>query len=102
MDPLTHIVVGRAVVAAADDSAPAARGVAAAAILGALSPDVDAAIAFSGWDRYIRIHEFGTHSLAGAFVMAGLPAVVVRAVRRVRDRQRSCEAAKAGRPERAA
>jgi membrane-bound metal-dependent hydrolase YbcI (DUF457 family) len=88
MDPLTHIVVGRAVVAAADDSPRAVRGVAAAAILGALSPDVDAAIAFSGWDRYVRIHEFGTHSLAGAVAMACLTAVVVGAVGRFRDRRR--------------
>jgi membrane-bound metal-dependent hydrolase YbcI (DUF457 family) len=88
MDPLTHIVIGRAVVAAADDSPRAARGVAAAAILGALSPDVDAAIAFSGWDRYVRIHEFGTHSLAGAFAMACLTAVVVGGVGRFRDGRR--------------
>jgi membrane-bound metal-dependent hydrolase YbcI (DUF457 family) len=78
MDPLTHIVVGRAVVAAADREGRAARGVAAAAILGALSPDIDAAIAFSGWDRYIHVHEIGTHSIAGAILMAGLTAVVVR------------------------
>jgi membrane-bound metal-dependent hydrolase YbcI (DUF457 family) len=92
MDPLTHIVVGRAVVAAADDGPRAARGVAAAAILGALSPDVDAAIAFSGWDRYVRFHEFGTHSLAGAFAMACLTAVVVGAVGRFRDRRRDGDA----------
>src|SRR5437773_10691684 len=85
MDPLTHIVVGRAVVAAADRHDRAPRGVAAAAILGALSPDIDAAIAFSGWDRYLRIHEFATHSLAGALVMACLTAVVVRAMGQLRD-----------------
>jgi membrane-bound metal-dependent hydrolase YbcI (DUF457 family) len=78
MDPLTHIVVGRAVVAAADREGRPYRGVAAAAILGALSPDIDAAIAFSGWDRYVRFHEIGTHSIAGAIAMACLTAVVVR------------------------
>jgi membrane-bound metal-dependent hydrolase YbcI (DUF457 family) len=86
MDPLTHVVVGRAVVAAAERHERAPRGVAAAAILGALSPDIDAAVAFSGWDRYVRIHEIGTHSIAGALVMACLTAGVVRAVGRFRDR----------------
>ncbi len=85
MDPLTHIVVGRAVVAAADSGDRPGRGVAAAAILGALSPDVDAATVFIGWDRYVRIHEIGTHSIAGAVLMACLTAVVVRAVSRLRD-----------------
>jgi membrane-bound metal-dependent hydrolase YbcI (DUF457 family) len=78
MDPLTHIVVGRAVVAAFGGDGPAARGVAAAAILGALAPDIDVGVALFGWDRYLRIHEVGTHSLAGALVMAGLTAAGVR------------------------
>jgi len=85
MDPLTHIVVGRALVSAVGRAWRPPRGVAAAAILGALSPDIDAAVAFNGWDRYVRIHEIGTHSIAGALVMAGLTAVVVRAVGRLRD-----------------
>src|SRR5262249_15168239 len=80
MDPLTHIVVGRAVVAAADRHEPARRGVAWAAVLGALSPDIDSALAFSGWDRYVRVHEIGTHSIAGAFAMACVTAAVVRGV----------------------
>src|SRR5712692_8544000 len=88
MDPLTHIVIGRAVVAAADGTERPARGVAAAAILGALSPDIDSAIAVSGWDRYVRIHEIGTHSIAGAVLMACLTALVVRTVGRFRDRKR--------------
>ena len=78
MDPLTHIVVGRAVVAAFDGDGPAARGVAAAAILGALAPDIDIGVALSGWDRYLRVHEVGTHSLAGALATAGLMAAGVR------------------------
>src|SRR5881296_177550 len=82
MDPLTHIVVGRAVVAAADRHEPARRGVAWAAILGALSPDIDSAVALGGWDRYVRVHEIGTHSIFGAFAMAGLTAAVVRGVGR--------------------
>jgi membrane-bound metal-dependent hydrolase YbcI (DUF457 family) len=76
MDPLTHIVIGRAVVAAARDERRN-RTVGAAAILGALSPDADGAIAFAGWDRYIRWHQFGTHSILGATAMAALAAIVV-------------------------
>ena len=38
MDPLTHVVVGRAVIAA---------------VLGALAPDVDVPVALAGWDRYL-------------------------------------------------
>jgi len=76
MDPLTHIVIGRAVVAAARDESRN-RVVGAAAILGALSPDVDSALVFAGWDRYVRAHQFGTHSLLGALTMAMVTAVVV-------------------------
>jgi membrane-bound metal-dependent hydrolase YbcI (DUF457 family) len=46
-------------------------------VLGALSPDVDSALVFAGWDRYVRAHQFGTHSLPGALAVAGLAAVVV-------------------------
>jgi membrane-bound metal-dependent hydrolase YbcI (DUF457 family) len=76
MDPLTHIVIGRAVVAAARDERRN-RLIGAAAILGALAPDADSALAFAGWDRYVRAHQSGTHSLLGALAMAGLAAVVV-------------------------
>jgi membrane-bound metal-dependent hydrolase YbcI (DUF457 family) len=76
MDPLTHIVIGRALVAAARDERRN-RTIGAAAILGALSPDADSAIAFAGWDRYVRAHQFGTHSLAGAIAMAAVTAIVV-------------------------
>lgn len=78
MDPLTHIVLGRALVAAADTDGPAARGVAAAAILGALAPDIDICVALFGWDRYLRVHEVGTHSLVGALAMAVFTAAGVR------------------------
>ena len=89
MDPLTHIVVGRAVVAAADRRDGALRGVGWAAILGALSPDIDSAVAFSGWDRYVRIHEIGSHSIAGAFAMACLTAAVVGTAARLRGTTRA-------------
>jgi len=76
MDPLTHIVIGRAVVAAARDERRN-HLVGAAAILGALSPDIDSVIAFTGWDRYVRAHQFGTHSLVGMLVTASLAAIAV-------------------------
>ena len=103
MDPLTHIVAGRALVAAARDE-PKNRVIGAAAILGALAPDADSAIAFAGWDRYVRAHQFGTHSLLGALTMAALAAVVVdRFVRaRVLDVGAPLQGAQSGRPERVA
>ena len=88
MDPLTHAVIGRAVVAAARDEVHD-RAAGAAAILGALSPDVDSAIAFAGWDRYVRAHQSGTHSIAGALVTALLAAALVAAIARVVRRWRA-------------
>src|SRR3954471_22411258 len=79
MDPLTHIVVGRALVAAAGPHAkPQSFAIGAAAILGALSPDIDSGLAFAGWDRYLRMHQAGTHSLPGALFMACCAAALVR------------------------
>src|SRR5258705_13863449 len=77
MDPLTHVVVGRAVIAALPDEHRLGRGAAAAAVLGALAPDVDAPVALAGWGRYLRVHEIGTHSIAGAAVAAWAAAAVV-------------------------
>jgi membrane-bound metal-dependent hydrolase YbcI (DUF457 family) len=78
MDPLTHVVVGRAIVAVAGREDRQSLALGAAAILGALSPDVDGAVAFSGWDLYLRVHQSGTHSLPGALATAGLAAALVR------------------------
>jgi membrane-bound metal-dependent hydrolase YbcI (DUF457 family) len=86
MDPLTHIVIGRAVVALGDREPRPPRGVAWSAVLGALSPDIDSAVALGGWDRYVRIHEFATHSVAGAMALAAVTAVVVTSIARLRDR----------------
>src|SRR4051794_6178825 len=77
MDPLTHVVVGRAIVAALPDERRLGRAAPAAAILGALAPDVDIAVAIAGWDRYLRVHEIGTHSIAGAALTACAAAAVV-------------------------
>jgi membrane-bound metal-dependent hydrolase YbcI (DUF457 family) len=83
MDPLTHVVVGRALAAAAArPDRPQSFALGAAAVLGALSPDIDSVVAFGAWDRYLRVHQFGTHSLLGAVVMAGCTAGVVWLVHR--------------------
>ena len=96
MDPLTHVVVGRALVAALPDQRRLGRGAAAAAVLGALAPDADGGVAFTGWDRYLRVHEIGTHSLAGAAVMACAAAAVVTFFTRKSQYSRLVAAAAAG------
>jgi membrane-bound metal-dependent hydrolase YbcI (DUF457 family) len=79
MDPLTHIVVGRALTAAAArDVRPQSLALGAAAVTGALCPDIDSIVAFAGWDRYLRVHQFGTHSLLGAVLVACSAAALVR------------------------
>jgi hypothetical protein len=57
------------------------KGVKAAAVLGALSPDVDCVLT-PRWDVYLRAHEIGTHSLAGAMITGLASAAIVRAVLR--------------------
>src|SRR6185295_18938446 len=96
MDPLTHVVVGRAQVAALPDERRLGRGAAAAAVLGALAPDADGCVAFTGWDRYLRVHEIGTHSLAGAVMMACAAAAVVTLFTRKSKYSRLVAAAAAG------
>jgi membrane-bound metal-dependent hydrolase YbcI (DUF457 family) len=44
----------------------------------ALAPDIDAVLMPFGWDRYLRVHEIGTHSLAGSLVVAGVVALIAR------------------------
>ena len=43
-------------------------------MLGSLTPDIDAAFMPFGWDRYLRVHEIGTHSILGALACAVLTA----------------------------
>lgn len=80
MDPLSHMALAHNVVRLRQP-APAARGVVPAAVLGALSPDVDIFLLPYGWDRYMVVHEGGTHSVIGALVVASLAAALVRVVR---------------------
>jgi membrane-bound metal-dependent hydrolase YbcI (DUF457 family) len=77
MDPVSHSVIGRAIVAATGRrlSAP---GSGAAAILGALSPDVDFVLMPFGWDIYLRAHAAGTHSIAGALLTGAGSAILIR------------------------
>ncbi len=83
MDPVSHAVIGRAVSAAVRPQDARARGVAAAAILGSLSPDVDFVLMPVGWDVYLRAHVIGTHSIAGALLTGlGSAALVRLCVRR--------------------
>ena len=86
MDPISHAVFGYALVTAAQrtavDSAQVTsgtRGMAAAAVLGALAPDVDALFMPIGWDIYLRVHEIGTHTVLGTSLVALAVAFVVRA-----------------------
>ena len=89
MDPLSHFVVGRALIAAVgDETRPAARGAGAAAILGALSPDVDGLLIPFGWDIYLRGHEIGTHSIAGALVVGAASGALVAGILSLRLRRR--------------
>ena len=77
MDPLTHIVIGRAVVAAADADGTAHCASSQPLPFSApLAPDIDSALAFFGWDR-TSAPQFGTHSLLGALAMAVVTALIV-------------------------
>jgi membrane-bound metal-dependent hydrolase YbcI (DUF457 family) len=84
MDPVSHAALGRTLISAFRVTpAPCpSRAAAAAAVLGSLSPDVDCVLMPFGWDIYLRAHEIGTHSIAGALVCGVLTAAVVRAFAR--------------------
>ncbi len=91
MDPVSHAIFGLTLVSA-DRRArlwPAA-GVMAAA--GALSPDIDLLVAPFGWDRYLAVHEIGTHSILGALGCAAIAAALARAIAGGTYRQRAIAA----------
>ena len=81
MDPLSHAALGRTLAALAPESR-SGRAAAVAGTLAALSPDLDAVVMPFGWDRYLRVHEIGTHTLLGSIGCALLTAAVVRAFAR--------------------
>ena len=82
MDPVSHASLGRLLAGAAGARDRATgrpmRGTMAAAMLGALSPDIDSILMPFGWDRYLRVHEIGTHTIVGTLACALLTAAVVR------------------------
>jgi membrane-bound metal-dependent hydrolase YbcI (DUF457 family) len=80
MDPVSHVVFGRTLIAALErpDRPRFGPAAGAAAILGALSPDVDSVLMPVGWDVYLRFHEIGTHSILGAILVGAAAAAVVR------------------------
>jgi hypothetical protein len=92
MDPISHAVIGRAAAASirwtpgshrgqGSHAAQRTPGIAAASILGALSPDIDCVLMPVGWDVYLRAHVIGTHSIPGAILTGIGAAVIVRSVR---------------------
>jgi membrane-bound metal-dependent hydrolase YbcI (DUF457 family) len=81
MDPLSHAALGRSLAAIATKAGPI-RGTVAACVFGALSPDLDAVVMPFGWDRYLRAHEIGTHTVFGTLACAAVTAALVRAFAR--------------------
>lgn len=81
MDPVSHAALGRTL-AALVTGRPHVRLAGAAAVFGALAPDLDAVVMPFGWDRYLLIHEIGTHTAAGTLACAALVAAAMRAFAR--------------------
>ena len=79
MDPLSHIALAHNLIRLRQPER-AATSMVPAAVLGALSPDVDVFLLPRGWDRYMTAHESGTHSVVGALICAALAAALTRAV----------------------
>ena len=81
MDPLSHAAFGSTLIGAVTSNqlepARCAACVVAAA-LGSLAPDLDAALMPFGWDRYLRAHEVGTHTIVGTLACAPVTAAAVR------------------------
>ncbi len=82
MDPVSHLLFGRTVALTVPQRAKA-NGMTAALVIGSIAPDVDGVLAFKGFDLYLRAHASGTHSIAGALVVAAVLGVILR--RFVRD-----------------
>lgn len=81
MDPLSHIIFGRTLIAL-DRRGRFGPGATTAAALGAIAPDIDAIAIWKGWDVYLRVHEMGTHSIAGSVAVACATATLVYALKR--------------------
>jgi membrane-bound metal-dependent hydrolase YbcI (DUF457 family) len=81
MDPVSHVIFGRTLIAL-DQRSRFGAGAVAAAALGAIAPDVDALAISRGWDVYLRVHEIGTHSILGSLVIAWAAATLVYLLKR--------------------
>lgn len=76
MDPVSHVIFGRTLIAL-DRRGRLGAGAIAAAVLGALSPDIDVLAVWKGWDVYLRVHEIGTHSILGSVAMGSASGTLV-------------------------
>jgi membrane-bound metal-dependent hydrolase YbcI (DUF457 family) len=76
MDPVSHVIFGRTLIAL-DRRGRLGTGAVAAAMLGALSPDIDVVAVWRGWDVYLRVHEIGTHSILGSIVLGSAAGTLV-------------------------
>jgi membrane-bound metal-dependent hydrolase YbcI (DUF457 family) len=81
MDPLSHVILGRTLIAL-DRRGRFGPGAAAASALGAIAPDIDAIAIWRGWDVYLRVHEIGTHSIPGSFAVASAAATLIYSLKR--------------------
>jgi membrane-bound metal-dependent hydrolase YbcI (DUF457 family) len=80
MDPVSHCLTGRLLHSAA--AAPPPRGRQFAFVLGSIAPDVDIVAVAAGWDRYLLLHEIGTHAIALTPAVGLAAAGVVALLRR--------------------
>ena len=76
MDPVSHLLFGRTVALTVPHRSTL-NGMTAALLIGSIAPDIDAVLAFRGFDIYLRAHASGTHSLAGTVVESALLASVL-------------------------
>jgi membrane-bound metal-dependent hydrolase YbcI (DUF457 family) len=81
MDPVSHVIFGRALIAL-DRRGRLGTGAVAAAVLGALSPDIDVLAVSKGWDVYLRVHEIGTHSIIGSIILGSAAGTLVYLLKR--------------------
>jgi len=76
VDPASHVLFGALAVTAVKPRA--VRPLIITAAIASLLPDLDVLVVPAGWDRYLLVHEIGTHSLAGAAGIAVLLATMLR------------------------
>ena len=81
MDPVSHVIFGRTLIAL-DRRGRLGAGAVAAAALGAIAPDIDVLAIFRGWDVYLRVHEIGTHSIVGSVAMGSAAGTLVYLLKR--------------------